>query len=253
MTRDSASKQPVAQVRITAHNVATGADRTATSRSDGTFTVPDLEPGRYHVAASREGFLASVANVEVAAPATARVDFLLTADNPPAAEAKAAIPASAAPSATSALEDKLEALEKRIVELEAALETHGATAETASAPAPAVSAPVAAAAPTPAPVPAPAPQQPAPAPAPAPPAPSYPEALQSPDSTPGVDNVTPFAYGDFTWLNGTSRNKDTILDTKYFTPEVRFDTNFVVDTNQPKDHTLGGSTEEFRQGEFQVE
>ena len=68
-----------------------------------------------------------------------------------------------------------------------------------------------------------------------------------------MDNFTPFAYADFTWLNGTSRNKDVILDTKYFTPEVRFDTNFVVDTNQPRDHSLGGSTEEFREGEFQVE
>jgi hypothetical protein len=97
MTRDSASKQPVAQVRITAHNLSTGTDRTATSRSDGTFTVPDLEPGRYHAAAARDGFLASVANVEVAAPGTALVDFLLTADTPPAANAKTAAPAVAAP------------------------------------------------------------------------------------------------------------------------------------------------------------
>ena len=247
VTRDSASKQPVAQVRITAHNMATGADRTATSRSDGTFTVPELEPGRYQVAAARDGFVASVADVEVAAPATARVDFLLTADAAPAPAAKAAAPAAA-----SALEDKLEAMEKRIEELEAALDARTAAAAAASAPAPAASAPTVASA---APAPAPAPQQPAaaPAPAPAPPAPTIPEALQAPDSTPGVDNFTPFAYGDFTWLNGTSRNKDTVLDTKYFTPEVRFDTNFVVDTNQPRDHTLGGSTEEFREGEFQVE
>ncbi len=68
-----------------------------------------------------------------------------------------------------------------------------------------------------------------------------------------MDHVTPFAYGDFTWLNGTPRNKDTILDTKFFTPEVRFDTHFMLDTNQPKDHTMGGATESFRSGEFQVE
>jgi hypothetical protein len=80
-----------------------------------------------------------------------------------------------------------------------------------------------------------------------------PDALQAPESTPGVDNFTPFAYGDFTWLNGTPRNKDAVLDTKFFTPEVRFDTHFMVDFNQPRDHTMGGATESFRSGEFQVE
>ena len=44
-----------------------------------------------------------------------------------------------------------------------------------------------------------------------------------------------------------------MLDTKFFTPEVRFDTHFMVDFNQPVDHTMGGATESFRSGEFQVE
>jgi hypothetical protein len=99
---------------------------------------------------------------------------------------------------------------------------------------------------------APAPQAPAPA-TPAPPAPSVPEALQAPDATPGVDNFTPFAFGDFTWLNGAPRNKDTVLDTKFFTPEIRFDTHFMEDFNQPKDHTIVGATESFRSGEVQLE
>ncbi len=64
---------------------------------------------------------------------------------------------------------------------------------------------------------------------------------------------TPFAYGDFTWLNGSPRNKDVVFDTPFFTPEIRFDTNFINDFNQPNDHTMGGSTEEFRNGEFQIE
>lgn len=63
----------------------------------------------------------------------------------------------------------------------------------------------------------------------------------------------PFSYADFTWLNGNSRNKDTPLATKYFTPEVRFDANFMEDYNQPKDHTMGGSTESFRADEVQLE
>src|SRR5579871_5398204 len=72
-------------------------------------------------------------------------------------------------------------------------------------------------------------------------------------SPPPVDNQTPFAFADFTWLNGTPRNKDVVLDTPFFTPEIRFDTNFINDFNQPIDHTMGGSTEEFRSGEFQIE
>ena len=63
----------------------------------------------------------------------------------------------------------------------------------------------------------------------------------------------PFAYADWTWLNGTPRNKDAVWDSKFFTPEVRFDTHFVHSFNHPKDDTLGGSTEIFRSNEFQVE
>ena len=68
-----------------------------------------------------------------------------------------------------------------------------------------------------------------------------------------MDNFTPFAFADFTWLNGTPRNKDTVLDTKFFTPEIRFDTNYMEDFNQPIDHTIVGATESFRSGEFQIE
>jgi len=63
----------------------------------------------------------------------------------------------------------------------------------------------------------------------------------------------PFAYADWTWLNGTARNKDAVWDSKFFTPEIRFDTNFVSSLNHPKDDTLGGSTEIFRSNEVQVE
>jgi hypothetical protein len=82
---------------------------------------------------------------------------------------------------------------------------------------------------------------------------AIPQALQPPESAAGVDNSTPFAFGDFTWLNGSPRNKDTVLDTKFFTPEARFDTHFITDFNQPRDHSMGGSTEQFRSGEVQLE
>jgi len=63
----------------------------------------------------------------------------------------------------------------------------------------------------------------------------------------------PFAYADWTWLNGTARNKDLVWDSKFFTPEIRFDTDFVSSFNHPKDDSLGGSTEIFRSNEIQVE
>jgi hypothetical protein len=65
--------------------------------------------------------------------------------------------------------------------------------------------------------------------------------------------TVPFAYADWTWLNGNPRNKDAVWDSKFFTPEVRFDTDYVYDFNHPRDDTLGGSTEIFRTNEIQVE
>jgi hypothetical protein len=80
-----------------------------------------------------------------------------------------------------------------------------------------------------------------------------PEALTEPPPAPTPDTVTPFAFADFTWLNGSPRTHAPIFDTKFFTPEIRFDSLFIEDFNQPKDHSMGGSTEYFRNGEFQVE
>jgi hypothetical protein len=59
--------------------------------------------------------------------------------------------------------------------------------------------------------------------------------------------------GDWTWLNSNGRVTDTPMSTKYFTPEFRADTNYMLDYNHPKDDSLGGSTESFRSDEFQVE
>jgi Putative beta-barrel porin-2, OmpL-like. bbp2/Carboxypeptidase regulatory-like domain len=80
-----------------------------------------------------------------------------------------------------------------------------------------------------------------------------PEALQAPPPSPDVDTQTPFAVGYLGWMNGTTREASPIFDTKLFTPEVRFDVNYLQDFNHPADHTIVGSTEEFRSGEFQLE
>ena len=102
-----------------------------------------------------------------------------------------------------------------------------------------------------------APAAPAPAPAAAPSASAIaavvPEALQAPAPAPALDTQTPFAVGDLGWMNGTPRETTPVFDTRFFTPEVRFDVNYLQDFNYPVDHTIVGSTEEFRSGEFQVE
>jgi len=80
-----------------------------------------------------------------------------------------------------------------------------------------------------------------------------PEALQVPPAAPEVDTQTPFAVGYLGWMNGTSREASPVFDTKFFTPEIRVDVNYLQDLNEPVDHTIVGSTEEFRSGEFQLE
>jgi Putative beta-barrel porin-2, OmpL-like. bbp2/Carboxypeptidase regulatory-like domain len=83
---------------------------------------------------------------------------------------------------------------------------------------------------------------------------TVPEALQAPDAGPAVDTKTPWAQvGYVGWMNGTSREKAPVFDTKFFTPEIRLDVNYLQDLNHPIDHTIVGSTEEFRSGEFQIE
>lgn len=74
-------------------------------------------------------------------------------------------------------------------------------------------------------------------------------ALPAPTKTPKAE---PFAFADFTWLNGNPRTKTPALDTKFFTPEIRTDVDYVYDFNHPQDNTIGGSSEVFRANEFQM-
>jgi hypothetical protein len=62
----------------------------------------------------------------------------------------------------------------------------------------------------------------------------------------------PFAFADFTWLTGNPRTKTPAFDSKFFTPEIRADAVYVYDFNQPKDDTIGGSSEVFRSQEVQL-
>ena len=62
----------------------------------------------------------------------------------------------------------------------------------------------------------------------------------------------PFSLYDYTWLAGNPRIKEIPLDTKFFSPEIRFDVPYTYDFNHPADDTIGGSSEVFRAQEFQV-
>jgi hypothetical protein len=77
--------------------------------------------------------------------------------------------------------------------------------------------------------------------------------VQEPDS-PATSNqkAQPFAFADWTWLNGSARTKTPAFDSKFFTPEIRADVDYIYDFNHPADNTIGGSSEVFRANEFQV-
>jgi hypothetical protein len=64
--------------------------------------------------------------------------------------------------------------------------------------------------------------------------------------------IEPFSDADWTWLNGNPRTKEIYWDTKFFTPEIRSDTVYVYDFNHPTDHSMGGSSELFRSQEVQL-
>ena len=126
---------------------------------------------------------------------------------------------------------EIDALKKRIEQLEAELKNKRACEEAAAAPSEKETPPQVSSAPT------------------------GPEAGAQANTNPAPENkraTEPFAFADFTWLNGNARTKDVPMDTKFFTPEIRFDAAYVYDFNHPADDTIGGSAEVFRAQEFQL-
>jgi hypothetical protein len=133
-------------------------------------------------------------------------------------------PAQPAPRAGASDTDaKIEALERRIEQLESELHRRGPPESPAAVPA-AAPGPGAAASAT---VPAPA-------------------AEAAPVS------AEPFTFADFTWLTGNPRNTDSPLATKYFTPDIRVDAEYTSQFHHPKDDTISGSSEIFRSDEVQL-
>src|SRR5580704_16046630 len=125
------------------------------------------------------------------------------------------------PQIPPAIAKELEAMRKRIDELEAELKSskapeHPATPVTTAK----------ASVPTTPIVPANVVTPSANAPAPAANAPA-PTAVATAEINPA--KVAPFSDADWTWLNGNPRTKEIFWDTKFFTPEIRADTVYVFD------------------------
>ncbi|MGC1105072.1 MAG: outer membrane beta-barrel protein, partial [Candidatus Acidiferrales bacterium] len=75
----------------------------------------------------------------------------------------------------------------------------------------------------------------------------------SPAATQKPAKIAPFSDHDWTWLNGNPRTETPAFDSKFFTPEIRADTTYTYDFNHPSDHSMGGSSEIFRSQEVQLE
>jgi hypothetical protein len=62
----------------------------------------------------------------------------------------------------------------------------------------------------------------------------------------------PFAFADFSWVPGNAGASERPLTAGPLTGEFRMDNVYHYEFSDPKDHTISGSSEVFRHGEFQV-
>ena len=221
---------PIASAEVVIHRNDDNTNLTIVSGFDGAFSISNLRPGQYEVKGSRGELRSSSSTaVDLAARQDLRVDLALTATE----DTSAGI--------SPALEKKLEAMEARIEQLEAELNSKTAVEQPAtpaprgdlvatltkdSSAVPIVPATLAKPDPSKTVASASVPGVPDAQPAPAPP-------------PPAVDNVTPFADYDWTWLNGNPRNHDVAFDSKFFTPEIRADITYNYDFNKPSDDSDG--------------
>jgi hypothetical protein len=268
----------LAAVNVVIRNVADSTRQQFLSDADGTFIVKDLAPGTYQITASKEGFATpSAATVEVAVNKTANANVQLTQGVSGSLRGVTLAPDGFSLAAVNvAIRSVAGSVDRTLLtdadgmflvkDLPPGSYQVAASKEGFVSPSPITvevaqnrtsNANVPLAQPKPVEIAQATPPQTAQATPPQaqsalPPntAGSTPPAAPA---TPAVDLQTPFAFGDFTWLNGSSRNKEVAFDSPFFTPEVRFDTHWMTDFNQPTDHTIVGSTESFRSGEIQIE
>jgi hypothetical protein len=221
----SSAKAPIPGAMVTVARTDGKGIWTTISGSDGIYSIPNISPGEYSVTTQADGYPdTTVSSLAVAAGRATRTDIAM-ATSIPAAPVVASSPSN---------------LKKREVFTDDPVNTASLNAP-----------PVAAfdkPATTPAvPLPGISPQGPAPAAAPAP------QGTPTAPAAPEVDNKTPFADYDWTWLNGNPRNHDVAFDSPFFTPEIRADLTYTWDFNHPIDNSMGGSSELFRSNEIQLE
>jgi hypothetical protein len=245
------SKLPVPGATISASSADGKLFRATVCGSDGVYSFADVTPGVYNISSEAEGFTPfTVSSVQVVGGRAARIDIALVSVTPAPSVISTAAPPAANPAVQAAAASPgastnvapgfFPRLARDFMTRQPV--QRNAVASLARPPIAAFDTPAAAI-----PIPAiPGPQSATPAPSPAAPAPQEPPA-------PAVDTVTPFADYDWTWLNGNTRQHDSPLDSKYFSGEFRADTFYGLDFNQPKDHSMGGSSEVFRNGEVQLE
>src|SRR5208337_4844398 len=248
----NAEGTPVASAPVVIHRLDDNTDRTIVSGFDGAFSVSNLKPGRYEVKAIKGELHSPAATIDLAESQDLKVDLALAANTTPADISPAVA------KKLEAMQAMQERMAARIEQLEAELKTK-TVAEQPITPAPRGDL-VATLAKDPSQIPIIAGTLDKPDMSKAVASAAGPNGqdakgrpASAPAAPPAVDLETPFAYGDFTWLNGTPRNKDVVIDTPFFTPEIRFDTHYMEDFNQPHDHTIVGATESFRSGEVQLE
>jgi len=90
------------------------------------------------------------------------------------------------------------------------------------------------------------------------PSPAPPPVAEQPTSTPGPatedarSKPAPFAFGDFTWMNGQSRQKSQPLTNSFATVNLYLDTYYGYSFNHPIDDTIVGSGAVGRDTEWQI-
>ena len=65
-------------------------------------------------------------------------------------------------------------------------------------------------------------------------------------------STEPFAWGDFTWLNGNDRRHSRAFDSQYFTPQLDVDANYTYSFWHPNDNTVVGSSLMGRNNEVEL-
>ncbi len=76
-------------------------------------------------------------------------------------------------------------------------------------------------------------------------------AAEAPAQT--VKSEEPFTFGDFTWMNGQDRRRETgLLKTQYLNFGVYVDSYYNYTFSQPMDNTVVGNSTIGRTNEFQV-